>query len=416
MALLDHKATDLREAIQNLDPKHSLSVDELGRYFIERDRSPIKRIANDLDVVYPQKILFTGHRGSGKGTELSKLEKLLGDTFFIVRYTVERVLDLHDLTYVDVLLSMAIQMGESVERAKLKLKPETQKLLERLWSFGQEVEQETGKDKTREISGEVGVTGALASLLNLGLSFRREATTRQSLREKVRYRISDLLEGIDHLARDIEGQTKRKVLCIVEDLDKTDLAVSKEIFYDHGQSISDPPVSIIYTFPVALGHSQEFTQVRGFFNATHTLPNFKLHHKDGTDGQLSGKNQLEQLLLCRVAEPLFEKEARDLLVEYSGGLPRQFILLARDACSEARSLDATTVTLDHVKAAIARERNLYRRMLSKSQLESLENIHKDKAMDQIEDNRTLLHNLSVLEYSNDDDWYDVNPIVRDLLE
>ena len=112
---------------------------------------------------------------------------------------------------------------------------------------------------------------------------------------------------------------------------------------------------------------------------------------------------------------LFEEGALDLLIQYSGGVPRQLITLARDASLEARVAAKTRVTEDHAQDAVARERQNFSRMLSKEQLGLLREVKEKKQIDQTPAFQTLLHTLSVLEYSNHEIWYDVNPLVNDLL-
>ena len=106
------KATDLRGALNVLDPERPLETDEdLRDLFVERPDSPIDELAMLLEGTdRPQKILFTGHRGSGKSTELARLSQRLRDEFFIVRYSVKSVLNLFDLTHVDVVLSLALEL------------------------------------------------------------------------------------------------------------------------------------------------------------------------------------------------------------------------------------------------------------------------------------------------------------------
>ena len=83
------KATDLRQALNFLDPERPLyAEDQLRDWFVARPASPIDDLAILLqETDDPQKVLFTGHRGSGKTTELAKLSQRLRDRFFIVHYS-----------------------------------------------------------------------------------------------------------------------------------------------------------------------------------------------------------------------------------------------------------------------------------------------------------------------------------------
>ena len=250
--------------------------------------------------------------------------------------------------------------------------------------------------------------------MQLGVRIKSEHSTRDIMRQKVKHRVSDLLEGLDTLSREIEKLTKRRVLCVVEDLDKTDLSKAKDIFYDNGESISAPELAIIYTFPVALSRSSDFIHISNYFSATYTLPNFKVEHKNGKPSA-PGQTALRTILLNRLEADLLEDEALTLLVTYSGGLPRQLIKLARNACIEADVSGSQVVQANHVEAAIAEERKDFKRMLSNDQLAQLKDIKTSRDIDQTEANQELLHTLSVLEYENDEIWYDVNPLVDKLL-
>ena len=388
--------------MQNLDPVHSLEVNELDRYFVEREQTPIFEMAIFLEDTEQKKFLFTGHRGNGKSTELAKLEAHLQDRFFVVRYALRNVLDLYDISYVDVLLSLAIQIVERVQAEGVKLEKPTWDLLELRWSFGREIEQEIehGRARSGEASASVGDI-----FMRLRTRISSESSTREVMRKKVTPDISKLFEGIDALARDVEQKTGKTLLCIVEDLDKIDIGKAEEIFYKNTKSISDPKIAIIYTFPAALHHSNEFTQIAQSFNVQ-TLPNFKTVNRD----------KIAKVLLQRLEARLISEEALDLLIDYSGGVPRSVIRLAQSACTKARVAATTQITAEHVQDAAIKERNEFNRMLTLTQREALEEVRETKAVDQTEEYRDLLHNLSILEYENGDTWYDVNPIVRDLLE
>jgi energy-coupling factor transporter ATP-binding protein EcfA2 len=51
-------------------------------------------------------ILFTGHNGSGKSTEMNRLAADLKNQFFIVRQSP----NIFDLTYIDLVLGMAVAL------------------------------------------------------------------------------------------------------------------------------------------------------------------------------------------------------------------------------------------------------------------------------------------------------------------
>lgn len=79
--------------------------------------------------------------------------------------------------------------------------------------------------------------------------------------------------------------------------------------------------------------------------------------------------------------------------------------------------DEKVIRLAHVTAAIGRDQQDFQRLLNAEQLQLLKRIHISKNCQQSQAEQVLLHNLSVLEYLDDDAklWHDVNPLVVDLL-
>jgi hypothetical protein len=77
--------------------------------------------------------------------------------------------------------------------------------------------------------------------------------------------------------------------------------------------------------------------------------------------------------------------------------------------------DKPAIDMRAATAAITSLRRDYEVLLSRSQIGTLKKIHRSKQVDNDEEHRELLHNLSCLEYWNDDVWYDVHPVVQPLL-
>lgn len=404
------QAEDLRTALNILDPERPLSTpEELAAFFVPRPHSPLEELKILLeDTKAPQKILFTGHRGSGKSTELAKLTHGLGDNFFIVRYSIKSILNLFDLSYVDVVLSLGLELFRRATDEKIEVKKE---VLDHVLGFTKEITKEvvTGIGSQPEVGAELNLY-----VVKLTSKLRTEDTTRTTIREKVQTRLSDLLESVAFLAEEIKRVTGRKLLAIVEDLDKADLGTAKQLFYSHATSLLAPPLSIIYTFPTALRHDNDFMQIEMNFPNVSILPNLKTHLQDGTSDE-TGATRLRAILTKRVSETLFAPNVPERLTELSSGIPRELIALARYATLEARKMGQATINLDAVEQAARRKRMDYEVLLTSTQLGLLRTIHETKRMENDEAHRALLHNLSALEYRNSRVWYDVHPLVEPLL-
>jgi energy-coupling factor transporter ATP-binding protein EcfA2 len=107
------KAENLTEAYALLDPDRpeessiTFLIDEL-----------------QLDPSHNDKTIFTGHRGSGKSTELARLEEMLQATHTVVRFNVEGLLNLGDVDYADLLVVLGLEVFKKASENRLKLDEE----------------------------------------------------------------------------------------------------------------------------------------------------------------------------------------------------------------------------------------------------------------------------------------------------
>jgi hypothetical protein len=402
-------ATNLQEALNALVPDRALyTVADLQEFYVARPGSPLRRLEVLLSSSHdPQKILFSGHRGSGKSTELAKLSHRLQAQFFVVRYSVTDRLNIYDISYVDVLLALGLEMFDVAARFKLKL---NDALYKQMLAFTKEVSEAvtTASPVSGEVGGEINFV-----IAKLNAKLKIEDQTRKEVREKVSPRLSTLLETVDQVAKSIEAETGKRVLAIVEDLDKVDPATAKQLFYDHGSSLGAPRVSIIYTFPIALRHDNNFVQVRMSFPTIYVLPIFKTRTRSGAPND-EALAKCEEILTRRTDARLFAPAVSRMLAEACGGVPRVLVSLARQACL-AMVDDKDVIDASAVQVAVTNLRRDYEVLLSRDQIQTLHKIHATKHIDNDEAYRGLLHNLSCLEYWNDDVWYDVHPVVEPLL-
>lgn len=406
------KAQNLEQALNLFDPEHALRTEqELNDYFVERENSPLAELEIFLKKTNTvPKLLFTGHRGSGKSTELAKLTSFLLDEFFVVNYSVKRVINLFDVKYVDVILSLATELFKAATDSKIKL---NKSLLDEILRW---FSKEVIKEVIIDTKGKADIGAALnAYIVKLESKIGTESSTRTLVRKKMEPRLSELLENVNLIVSEVERWTKKKVLIIVEDLDKADLASAKGIFCGHSMSLTQPRCRIIYTFPTALRHDNDFINICQNFDDPYVLPNFKLMHQDGHSDE-QGQRELTRIILNRTEPKLFTPEAVERLVELSGGLPRELVTLTRRSCLIALRKNANQIDENIVIQAGNRLRNDYRVLLTTPQLEILKTVHRTKRVENDAEHRALLHNLSVLEYRNDNIWHDVHPIVLPLLE
>jgi len=97
------QAQTLNDVIRVFDPRKTLDKEDLDEYYVYRIRNKkedpaITKLKIRIFGADAQKILFSGHRGCGKSTELNKLALDLEEnhqSLLIVKYNVTDVLNVY---------------------------------------------------------------------------------------------------------------------------------------------------------------------------------------------------------------------------------------------------------------------------------------------------------------------------------
>lgn len=274
--------TSLEDVYYLFDPKKAFDTEFFQRYYveIEHSESNINELKTRLDLSLktrePIKILFTGHRGSGKTTALHRLISKLGDGFFIVHYSAFDIMDINDISYTDVLLSMLSKMLEKIDAEGLAV---NEVLSKRIKIWGSTIE----KIKVDEETDKGGITAKISiPLLTIMGKIKTETSSKIEIRKKIEPKVSELINIINDVITEIERRTEKQVLTVIDNLEKTDLEKAIDIFYKHGTQLVQPLGKIIYTFPIALKNDEKFSQIGINFDKVSMHPNIKIMNKDGS--------------------------------------------------------------------------------------------------------------------------------------
>jgi len=409
-------AENIRDIYHLFNPDKVLLNDDLEKYYVEIDQNEINikdlqnRLELGLETREPIKLLFTGHRGSGKTTTLNRLVSNLDSRFFIIHYNVLDLLDQNDVNYTDVLFSMLTKMLEKAETDEIDL---GQTLLKRVNNWGSSI--------IESIIQEKGVGGGISlkvpfNLLEIMGRMKSETTTRVETRKKIEPRVSELVSIINDTISEIE-KTGEQVLIIIDNLEKIDPTNARHLFYDHATQLTQPLCKIIYTFPISLKSSNDFMQIKINFSDVLIHPNIKINEREGVDHPYpKGREFMKEIVSKRVSLELFEPDALEYIIDMSGGVVREFIRIIRDSAVRAITKNRDIIGKDIAVEVVNGLKNIYQAQLSDEDYQVLQEVHKTKDIKKDEQLVGLLHNLSVLEYRNDRSWCDLNPIVRAILD
>ena len=207
--------------------------------------------------------LYSGHRGSGKTTELLRLQKDLEDRGHKVVYFAadEEDLSVQDAQYTDILLACTRHLLQDLKNADSKpilswLQDRSQKLKEVMLT----------EITTDELTLEVG----LQEFAKLTAAVRMEPGQRQKIRDLVEPHTETLIEALNALIKDGTKNLPEntKLLVIADNLDRivpifrdNGRSNHEEIFLDRNEQLKALNCHIVYTVPISFIYSRWSTEL-----------------------------------------------------------------------------------------------------------------------------------------------------------
>lgn len=413
------KAINLEQALRFFDPKQPLSGQNLNFWFVARPHTPRRRLEIFLrNQQQPTKVLFIGHRGSGKTTELNKLSTEIADRFTPIGFSILSVIGRTTPEYEDLMLAISTQVIRTCLDSNLVDRPVAEPVRRGWEDLRNWWQQVIAGLEFRPVSAEMNIYSELSTLLGqVEVGVRQSSVTRDAVKFQINQQMPELIQRLNWVIEQAEGDGIRRLLIVIEDLDKIDLKSATDIFRDHAPTITAPRATMIFTFPLALRHSDHYNTVRLSFPAIHFLPNLAIHHADGSPNQ-AGDDALRRLVRVRLEDRLIEPEALDLLVHSNGGVPVWLVSLMRSAVLYALERDpqASAITLMDAQRAVQELRREGIAPLTRRDIEVLRARHRDGQLSNDPDEQRLLYNGSLIEYFNAGQWCDAHPALWSLLE
>jgi hypothetical protein len=129
-----------------------------------------------------------------------------------------------------------------------------------------------------------------------------------------------------------------------------------------------------------------------------------------------GYSTLRRFVHVRINPNLVDSLALEEAISNSGGVFREMARIMRTAIGRARRRRAANVEIIDVEWATTEIRNEYRRILDKDDIDILKKVHQQNRLESDDRLRPLLQLLAVLEYRNGENWCDIHPVLRRLIE
>lgn len=412
---------EYEEALKSTDPRYVNTTEARG------SQKTLNRLArkfgldlNDGRLFAPMQkhVLFFGHVGSGKTTELRHYaEKLNGaDRFLVVEVDITAELDRNNLKYADTLMAMARALLASLEQNNIQLGNGALTELER-WFTERVLTSEDLEQYALEIKGgakaKTGIPGLLKLFANFTASFKINKTYKESLRKVIRNSFGEFVDAFNRLLRTAEqalddNSIAKRVLFIIDGTDKLRGEDTRDFFVHDAEQLLAVESLVIYTAPLSLKYE---SNLAGKLDADLVLPMIKLYERDDQRWE-AGWQAMRKMLLLRADRSLFAGDDEiNRLIEHSGGHPREMLRLLKLCCEFA---EQSRIDLDTVNLAIKQLASEYRRFLEPDDYKLLVSIDRNGIhAGNDEHTRKLLYNLALLEY-NDGTWRRSHPVIREL--
>ncbi|MGF1514082.1 MAG: P-loop NTPase fold protein [Elainellaceae cyanobacterium] len=411
------------EAYRNLNLFPLLSAEEVEKFRVPYGQRPLAKLRSAIIASDEAgKLIFTGHRGCGKSTLLAQLARQMRDDgHFVALFSIADMVEMSDVNHINILYSIALKLLSQATKLQIPI-PESTKTALINW-FSQTKTRTYSDQLKQEMSVGVDLFDFFKGKL------QKEGAFREEIKQTYERRVSDLSRQIDLIAAAIQSTIGKPVLVIIDDLDKLDLSVVRTIFQDNIKALFSPNIRVVFTIPIAVIREPRLMATLDSDSRTIQLPVTKFFpqdvaHKDDAAPIEANVERLLALLGKRIPDELIDLEVKRQIVLLSGGVLRELVRLAQECCRECMlelelgDREDVRIDAEILAAAVKALRNQFARTLGSNLYDLLVETYRDFAPADIKSDSflELLHGLYVLEYENEELWYDLHPIVVDLLK
>ncbi len=393
-----------------------VTEEDFEAYYVLREGSPVvelreRILMDDL----PSKYLFTGLRASGKTTELRQLMFKLKDEYFVVYFSAMKELNLVDIDYKDVLLSIVLQTLRAVEEQGVNV---NQDVVRDIYSLLEQISGELVVSRVESKTRGLDVSGRLWALVaEVGGRYKSEVETRKEIRAKTEHLVQDIIQRFNLLIEELRLRVEKPLLIIVDDLEKADLELAERIYYKHAHTLAQLNCKAVFTIPVSLTYAEPWKQIElNFLTPPYSLPLKAVETIEGEEDR-DGIDFLKNIVLKRVSGELFEGRMLEMLAKWSGGVVVDFLRMVWDCCVKAQARSLERVNEDVACECFDSLVNDFWRPLKEEYYPKLVEVYKKKRAKDVKNDEALRHLLylcAVLEYDKKR-WYDVHPAVERIL-
>lgn len=421
------KAKNLAE-IRRTCANYPLDRDELTHFYVDTSKARgvdmLTRLTKHFDYVpnIYQQVLYLGHRGSGKSTILYQLEQKLNSVYEIIRYSVQEMLDIKNLTLVDLLFSMYERIF-FIYANIIKDDDSDYEIINTIyekWYSATKIEEETHKKSTISVDfgGEVKPSIKIAKLFaKLNTAFRFNTSEKEIVLTNVKNSIPDYILYLNQLIELISKKVGKPLLFMFEDLEKISRPSAQTLFLDQAKYIPMIKAHLLLTTPIYFKYSMEFRRdTMQYFPDTERCPMISL-----TDAQKNkneyGYKTMKEIVYARVQENLIDEDTLELAITYSGGVIRDLFAIIREASLSSEINGKLNISKEDIENAFVAFQETFSDIVHDVHIPVIENVYQNP-QGPICTSDLLIELMCaevIIEY-NGEQWRGVHPAVSAYLE
>ncbi|MCP4131482.1 MAG: hypothetical protein GY754_10935 [bacterium] len=401
--------TELDYKINPLDPTVFVDLDPVrGQDYLEGIKFTLNIAEDSLKESTDSfiKIIFSGHKGTGKSLELERFHNYIDDPerYLSVFIDIEKEFEVAKFQPQDLFVILIAKLIETIAEKQIALKSNYLEEIINDWLSEKEVLEELKKsyklDIGSEIEAGVSILGFLKLKSKLKALFSYESKTSTSIRQKIKKNPLKLIERFNMVLLDLRDILKKEnkgkdILFVSDGTEKVPYETYTELFVQDSNLIRAIDCNCIFSVPISSYFDIENSPSSGFFQ-TYTLPM--------VPPTKESIPLLGTVITKRInGDTFIEENALQFCVKMSGGCIRQLLRIVNTALTTSLG---STITLKIAKKAAE---EVGRRMF-----ELLDSAHMDILLEekyQTADKKVLdlLFSLAVLKYNGK---RDINPLLK----
>ena len=360
------------------------------------------------------KLIFSGHIGSGKTVELTRLHKELNrpENYFSIFISIEEELEISRFEPEDFYVLLITKLVERLSENSISRTTKSLEELSALFFSDKEVKKEISETYKDELEGKVGgeinflnifkVGGLLKNIL--GSETKTATTIRQTTRKNLTRLIQLFNDYLSDIRVDVIGKELGKdILFVVDGSEKIPFDKYDTLFVKDASVLISQNVNMIMSVRIDAFYQIEKSPVK--FTSQYIVPMIRTEEATAQDA-------LCKIITKRIDFDAFfaDRAALDACIHYSGGCIRQLFRVVNACIRKTRG--ESKITIGVVESVVKEIGNTMRESIDRTYIEVLKKGEYEPADAKVKE---MLYGLLLLKY-NGIRSIRVNPILEKFMK